>query len=261
MSPFIVPLVVMATLYVAMLVLNERIGLLRSDVFPNRAAKIAAYVWLGVFMLALCIVIVASSISPPTAKDLARVPFYSLFTLHAILIAFLLGWWLLTRRPPLKQFLSIRTERPGTAILTGLAVGVGGWMATIALALVIAAILEASGLLPDDPQPSPMVAWLAALPLWKKGLIVLSAMTVEEFFFRAWLQTRIGLVASTILFALAHAGMGQPFLLIGVGIISLIIGFSFYRTRDLVPAIVAHGVFDAIQLFVIIPMVFRMMGV
>ncbi|MCU1246666.1 MAG: hypothetical protein JWN02_2576, partial [Acidobacteria bacterium] len=98
------------------------------------------------------------------------------------------------------------------------------------------------------------------LPVWKKCLIVLSAMTVEEAFFRGWLQKRVGLIASTVLFALAHSGLGQPFLLIGVALISLVIGFTFYRTKNLVPGIIAHGVFDAVQLFVIIPIAFKASG-
>ena len=142
----------------------------------------------------------------------------------------------------------------------GFAVGVGGWIATILLALMIALILSAAGVIPKNPQPSPMIGWMAALPLWKKGTIVFSAMTVEEAFFRGWLQKRVGLIFSTLLFALAHSGLGQPLLLIGVAIISLIIGFTFYRTKNLIPGIIAHGVFDGVQLFVIIPIVFKMAG-
>ena len=86
-------------------------------------------------------------------------------------------------------------------------------------------------------------------------------MTIEEAFFRGWLQKRIGLIASTIMFALAHSGFGQPLLLVGVAIISVVIGFTFYRTKNLIPGIIAHGIFDAVQLFVIIPVVFKMTGV
>src|SRR5438876_911363 len=81
----------------------------------------------------------------------------------------------------------------------------------------------------------------------------LSAMSVEDAFFRAWMQKRIGLIASTTLFALAHFSLGQPLLLIGVTVISLVIGFTFYRTKNVLPGVVAHGVFDSVQLFVIIP--------
>lgn len=260
MNPYVIPLLFVAIVYAAMVVLNERTGLL-GDHFATPTLKVLAYVWLGIFMFVLCALVVASSLAPPTAKDLAKVPFYSLFSLHAILIIFLLGWWLMAGRPALLEFFNIRREGKGEAVLTGFAVGLGGWVATIAVALTIALILQATGLLPKAPKTPAMIAWMAALPLWKKGLIVLSAMTIEEMFFRGWLQKRIGLIASTLLFALAHAGFGQPFLLIGVAIISLIIGTTFYRTKNLIPGVIAHGVFDAVQLFVIIPIAFKATGI
>jgi membrane protease YdiL (CAAX protease family) len=250
MSHYVFPLLFIALVCVAMIWLNERYGLFAMDRFPSHPAKVAAYLWLALVLFGLTFLIVGSALHTPTAKELARVPFYSL----------LAGWWLLTGRPPLREFLSLRGGRTGEMVMTGFAVGVGGWIATIIFALLLAAILKATGLLPAPPQPPPMIAWMAALPAWKKLLVVLSAMTVEEFFFRAWLQTRVGLLASTILFALAHSGFGQPLLLIAVALISLVIGVTFYRTKSLLPGIIAHGVFDAVQIFVIIPIVFRMMG-
>jgi len=260
MNHYLLPLLFIAVVYVTLIILNERISLFR-DAFPSPGYKVAAYIWLGIFLGVLTLLIVASALAPPSAKELARVPFYSLFSLHAILIVFLTGWWLLAGRPPLMRFFNIQREAPGEAVMTGLAVGVGGWMLTILLAIAIAYILQATGVLPKHPEPSAMIAWMASLPLWKKILIVCSAMTVEEAFFRGWLQKRVGLIASTVLFALAHAGLGQPFLLVGVAIISLIIGFTFYRTKNLIPGIIAHGVFDAVQLFVVIPIAFKAVGV
>lgn len=260
MNPFILPITLIALVYAAIVVLNERYNLLSADRFPSAAAKVGAYVWLGLFMLLIALLVTGSSLKTPTAKELASTPFYRLFALHAILVVFLIVWWLLSGRPRLGEYLNIRRERAGEAIMTGFAVGFGGWMFTIAVALLIGLLLAAAGLMPKNPQPSPMIGYMAALPLWKKGLIVLSAMTVEEAFFRGWLQKRVGLLASTILFAVAHSGFGQPLLLVGVFLISIIIGFTFYRTKNLIPGIIAHGVFDAIQLFVIIPVLFRAMG-
>jgi membrane protease YdiL (CAAX protease family) len=260
MTHYVLPLAFIAVIYIAMIALNERYGLFAADRFPTRPARFAAYVWLGFLLFVLAILVVASALHTPTARELARTPFYSLFLLHGILVVFLAGWWALTGFPPLADFFSLRTNRPGEMVMTGFAVGVGGWLFTIIVALLLAAILKATGLLPGPAQPPPMIAWMAALPAWKKAAIVLSAMTIEEFFFRAWLQKRVGLIASTILFALAHSGFGQPFLLIGVSVISLIIGVTFYRTKNLLPCIVAHGIFDGIQLFVIIPVLFRVMG-
>jgi membrane protease YdiL (CAAX protease family) len=256
-NPFLLSLAAVVVVYAVMIVLNERMNLF-GDCFPSPLFKVLAYVWLGVFLVLVTVAVVSSSLVQPTTKQLAGMPFYSLFSLHAVLIIFLGGWWLLTGRPPLMQFLNIR--RGGDAVLTGLAVGVGGWLFTISLALIIAFILQAAGLIPKEPQPPAMVAWLATLPAWKKAVLVFSAMTVEEAFFRGWLQKRIGLIASTVFFALAHAGYGQPFLLIGVALISLIIGVTFYRTKNLIPGIIAHGVFDAVQLFVIIPIAFKAAG-
>jgi membrane protease YdiL (CAAX protease family) len=260
MHYYILPLAFIAIVYIAMIVMNERYHLFSADHFSSPLMKGLAYLWLALLMFSLAILITGSSLRIPTAKELARVPFYSLFGLHAILLVFLAGWWLLTRRPPLGEFLNIPRRGNGEAVLTGFAVGVGGWIFTLSLALMIGLILTAAGLMPKNPHPPPMVAWMAALAWWKKALIVLSAMTIEEAFFRGWLQKRIGVIASTTLFALAHSGLGQPFLLIGVALISLIIGFTFYRTRNLIPGIIAHGIFDAVQLFVIIPILFKMTG-
>ena len=257
MTEFGIPLLFVAIVYIVMLVLNERMNLF-GDHFATPVLKVVAYIWLAIFLGVITIAIVSSSLVQPTAKELERMPFYSLFALHAILIIFLAGWWLLTGRPPLARFLNIKID--GNSLLTGLAVGVGGWMFTIALALAIALVLQATGMIPKDVQPPAMVAWIATLPVWKKCVLVFSAMTVEEAFFRGWLQKRIGLIASTLFFALAHAGYGQPFLLIGVALISLVIGFTFYRTKNIIPGVIAHGVFDAVQLFVIIPIAFKAAG-
>src|SRR5258707_1394230 len=131
-----------------------------------------AYIFLTMMISGLAILITASSLRIPTAQEFARQPFYLLFGLHDILFVFLLGWWLLTRRPPIGEFLSIPRQGNGDAVLTGFAVGVGGWIFTISVALVIGLILTASGAMPKHPQISPMIAWMVALPIWKKVVIV-----------------------------------------------------------------------------------------
>jgi membrane protease YdiL (CAAX protease family) len=260
LSPFILPIAFIAVFFAGVIALNERYNLLAADHFPSPVAKTGAYAWLGLFLFGIVVLVTGAALKTPTAKQLASTPFYRLFALHWILILFLIVWWLLSGRPHIAEFLNIRRERAGEAVMTGMAVGFGGWMFTLAVALIIGLILSAAGLIPKNPQPSPMIGYMAGLATWKKATIVASAMTVEEAFFRGWLQKRVGLLASTILFAIAHSGLGQPLLLIGVFVISLIIGFTFYRTKNLIPCIVAHGVFDAIQLFVILPVVFKMMG-
>ena len=249
-----------ALVWLAIVGLNEKMNLLSSDRFPSPIAKWFAYAWLLFFLLVLAVLVTGAALNPARAGDLKNAPFYSLFGLHAILILFLVGWWFAAGRQHLADFFNFQRGKNFEAVMIGFAVGVGGWIVTLGTALMVALILRATGLLAEDPQPSPMIGFMAAMEWWKKVLIILSAMTVEELFFRAWLQKRIGLIFSTLLFALAHFTLGQPLLLIGITVISLVIGFTFYRTKNVLPGIVAHGVFDAIQLFVIIPVAFKMTG-
>ncbi|HYC93167.1 MAG TPA: type II CAAX endopeptidase family protein [Thermoanaerobaculia bacterium] len=247
--------------WLTIVLLNERWNLLSCDRFPSPVAKWFAYLWLLGFMVLLAALVTGSALHQPTPKQIAQLNFLEIFTMHGILILFLVGWWAASGRPPLKEFLQIRHERPAEVAAIGLSVGVGGWVITIAMAALVAVLLQATGAMKEPPAPPAMIPWMAALAWWKKALIVLSAMTVEELFFRSFLQKRIGLVASTILFALAHFTYGNPMMLVGVTVVSIVISIAFWRTKNVVPGIIAHGVFDAIQLFIIVPVAVRMMGV
>jgi membrane protease YdiL (CAAX protease family) len=258
---YAISIVFVTLVWLIVVYLNERHGLLSCDRFSSPWAKLFAYLWLGGFMIVLALLVTGSALTPVTVKQLADMPFYSLFLMHVILAAFLVGWWVATGFPDVREFLNIRHERPAEVVAIGVSVGVGGWIFTLGMAMLVALLLQATGVLDRPPDPPAMIGWMAALAWWKKALIVLSAMTVEEFFFRSFLQKRIGLIASTILFALAHFTYGNPLLLIGVTVISLVIGVTFYRTKNVLPGIIAHGVFDAIQLFVIVPIAVKMMGI
>jgi len=257
---YILPVVFVVIVWLAIVYLNERHGLLSADRFPSPLVKWVAYAWLGLFMVGIAILVTTAARTTVTPKMLESASFFGLFEMHVFLMIFLAVWWLLSGRPPLREFLSIRHERPAEVVAVGVSFGVGGWIITILAALVATLVLRAVGLLDNPPDPPAVIGWMANLAWWKKALIVLSAMTVEEFFFRSFLQKRIGLVASTVLFALAHFSYGNPLMLIGVTVISVVIGIAFYRTRNVIPGIIAHGVFDAIQLFVIVPFAVKMMG-
>lgn len=251
---------VVTLLLATFIYMSERHGLLSCDRFATTAHRWAAYGWFAIFLYVLTLLTVAASQNPTRVEALENVPFWTLFATHVLLLIFLGGWWLLSGMPDLRSFVNLQKTDGMNATLVGIAVGVGGWFATITLAMIVGMVLFALDLVDKDVRPSPMIPYMAGLPLWQKAIIVFMAMTVEEFFFRGWLQKRVGLVFSTIIFALAHAGYGQPMMLIGVTIVSFIIGYTFYRTRNLWPCIIAHGVFDAIQLFVVVPLAVRFMG-
>jgi membrane protease YdiL (CAAX protease family) len=254
----IIASIVALALALTLIFLNERFALFSQDRFPTTTHKWLAYAWMSVLLVMMTFMVVGAS-TTRTAPDPANLEFYSLFSFHMILVIFLAGWWFLAGRPGLREYMNVRFKKPLEDVLIGVAVGVGGWAVTLGVAATIGLALQAAGLIPDDIKPSPVIPWMAGLEFWKKCLIVLSAMTVEEAFFRGWLQKRVGLVISTIIFVLAHAGYGQPLMFIGITVVSVIIAFAFYKTKNLVPCIIAHGIFDAIQLFVIVPFAVQML--
>ena len=141
----------------------------------------------------------------------------------------------------------------------GLLLGVGAWVAVLAGIMLIGLLLMALGADEALPkQPPALIPFIAGLPIWVKILISLSAGTVEEWFFRGFLQPRMGLLLSTLLFALAHFSYGQPFMLIGVTLLSLIYGLLVKWRQNIWVAIAAHTLFDAVQLLVVVPGALRL---
>jgi len=182
------------------------------------------------------------------------------FVGHVLLTMFLVLWWTLRRNGGFFAFLHVSATNFGHNVRLGLAVGAGGWLLTIAVTgLVTGAAALVTGGFAEPLEVPPIVHWLATLPVADKLLVIAAAMTVEEAFFRGFLQPRFGLVVSSVLFAFAHFSYGLPSLAVGVFTLSLIIGYTFDRTRSLVPCIVVHGMFDAIQLLVVLPWAVRLL--
>ena len=159
----------------------------------------------------------------------------------------------------LAQFGFVAPDVP-REIGVGVLVGIGSWGAVLAVAILLGLLLMALGAdeaLPKEPPP--LIPWIAALPVGVRILISLSAGVVEETFFRGFLQPRIGIFLSTLLFVLAHFSYGQPLMLAGIGTLSLIYAFLVRWRQNIWPAIAAHFLFDAVQLLFIIPAALKYM--
>lgn len=248
-----------ALLSLACLALLALAGRLRfvNEEFPTRSRRVAALALLAT-TLAACVFYPAAAGSDLADIDPAEIWFPALFAGHAVLAGFLVLWWALGKREPPARFLLL--ERPSLEdVQRGLWMGATGWAITILGTIAIAFPIAESGAVPEPAEIPPFMLWLAEMPLAQKLVVIAVAMTVEEAFFRAFLQTRIGWIPSSLLFALSHASYGLPMLLVAVLIISLVIGRTLRRTGRLLPCIIAHGVFDAIQLLGIIPFAVRMM--
>jgi membrane protease YdiL (CAAX protease family) len=143
----------------------------------------------------------------------------------------------------------------------GVVLGVGAWVAVLLALMVIAGAIWALGGQDAVPKSPPaLIPLIAGLPFAIRFLVSLSAGVVEESFFRGFLQPRIGILFSTGFFVLAHLSYGQPFMLIGIALLSLIYAFLVKWRQNLWSAMAAHALFDGVQLLVVVPAALRMMG-
>ncbi len=239
---------------------------------PGFAEPLRRWAWLMVFSGCLWVAVFAALSGGGSAGevDLATVPPWQLFALHMVLVATIAAWYLLgfggyrEAAGPTGSVgaqLGLATRSPLVEVGVGLVFGVGAWLVVLAGIVLVALAVSALGgdeLLPQ--QPPAMIPWIAGQPVALRLGIALSAGVVEEVFFRGLLQPRIGIALSTALFALAHAAYGQPFLLVGVTLLSLLYAALVRWRQSVWAAMAAHTLFDAVQLLVVIPSVLEMWG-
>jgi membrane protease YdiL (CAAX protease family) len=202
--------------------------------------------------------------------DLSLLQSWQLFTLHALFALTIAGWWAAgfyaTSTHPsqggLRSFaeqLGLVTPNLRRELGVGAVAGVVAWLAVLCGVVLFAVVLSAlSGeeLLPQAPPA--VIPWLAGRPVLLRLAIAASAGVIEELFFRGLLQPRIGIALSTLFFALAHLSYDQPIMLVGVTMLSLLYGLLTRWRQNIWPAIVAHFLFDGIQLLVVIPAVLQL---
>jgi membrane protease YdiL (CAAX protease family) len=229
------------------------------DEFGRRWRQTVA-AFLLIAILAVAIFFPVTSFGEAEDIDVALLWFPVLFIGHFLLAVFLLTWWRLRRDIRFGAFLHLSPRHVWDKIRRGLRVGCGGWLVTVMVTTVAAAATAATGKMSAPTEAPAIIVWLVQLPVARRVIIVVVAMTVEEAFFRGFLQPRFGLMISSVMFALSHFSYGLPFMIVGVFTISLVIGRTFERSGDLLPCIVAHGVFDAVQLLVVLPWAVRIWG-
>jgi len=236
--------------------------LLLQDGLTEPSRRALAVCLLGAVLLLTVAIPFAGGLagSRPETKHLSVV---SLFAVHGVLLLFLALYYALSRRTSLVEFLKLKSARPAADLGAGLWIGLAGWLLTIVALIgivVIWYVLRQRGVGPAPGGVNPTIRWIISQPLAIRILIVCSAMVVEELFFRSFLQTRFGPLAATLMFTAAHGVYGQPLVLVGILVISAVLSATFVLYGNVLPCIVAHGTFDAIQMFVLIPISLNQMG-
>lgn len=223
--------------------------------FRSPARRLSAACLLAL-ILAITVFYPAAANDGGTDVDTSAIPFPTLFAGHFLLVTFLLVWWRLRGDTSLRNFLHLGSFRAAD-LRAGLSTAALGWLSAIAVSAAATAITAWMGAIPEDTAMPPLMLWVVRLSLAQKLLVIAAAMTCEEAFFRAFLQPRVGLVASSLLFALAHASYGLPVMVLSIFALSLLIGRTFRDTGRLLPCVIAHGAFDAVQLLVVLPLALR----
>lgn len=240
---------------------------------PNEplAGQLGPVVRRGIALTAIALVLWIGVLGPIAAigqsmpEDLTRIPTPQLFLLHALFL-FTLAIWFVTGFVPAvgwapgewwqawKIQLGWRVRRPLHEVLLGVGAGVVSWFVVVLLVMLAGLIVYALGgedLLPKSPPP--ILGWIVGLPFAVRLGLALSAGLVEETFFRGFLQPRAGILMSSTLFILAHLSYGQPFMLVGVAILSFIFAGLVRWRQSVWAAAAAHATFDGLQLLVIMP--------
>ena len=239
----------------AIVVVAARRGAFRRDTFPDPRRRAGALVALGVTLAATTILPAFSLGRPIDPARLSLLSILALQQLLALLPALLVAAGGATSAPGFPRAVDAGPLARQARI--GLVVGFAGWGLTVAAGLVVLGVLRFAGV--DEVRPiPPLVRWLASQPFGSRLVLVAAAMTVEEVFFRSFLQRRLGAVPASILFLVSHGGYGDPLFFVGLLAITVVLSETFERTGSVVAPMVAHGVFDAVQLLVILPSAVRL---
>ncbi|MCP3956760.1 MAG: CPBP family intramembrane metalloprotease [bacterium] len=222
------------------------------------ASLVLFFIFLGVFLPAV-------SFDLPRDLDLASMGYLELFFFQILLVGSLVAWYVLgfvgvagpgerrSERAWVGLF-GLRARDVGRELAVGVSAGALAWFGVIAAALAFGLLVAATfGEKAVAQEPAELIVWMAGLPVALRLGISLSAGVAEELFFRGFLQPRLGVAGSTFCFVCAHLVYGQPLMLFGITLLSLFYAWLVVWRGSIWAAMVAHFLFDAVQLLVIIP--------
>lgn len=128
------------------------------------------------------------------------------------------------------------------------------WGVGAALAFLIVLALAAAAVSPFLPeavlQNDQALAIARSVTLPSAILLAVGSGVGEEVFFRGFLQPRFGNLATSTVFALAHANYGSVSEVVVVFVLSLALGYLYQKTGNLWAPIAAHFAFNFLQLLV-----------
>lgn len=98
---------------------------------------------------------------------------------------------------------------------------------------------KVSSVINNQTKPNTLIFFIGSL------FVVLF---IEEFFFRAFLQKRIGIILSTMVYALLHLGYASIAEIIGAFFLGLVLAYWYKRNNSLIQNYFGHLMYDLIAI-------------
>ncbi len=167
---------------------------------------------------------------------------YFQYLLLALMIIFPFFWLRVVKQNSWKEihkilfpkFQGVKKEAIGSVILFLLLVI--GFFVVLGLVSILGIndLANVEQVVKESVKNAPLFYFISLIPI----------LFVEEFFFRAFLVSRIGVIPSTLLFTIAHFGYGSIAELIGVFALGLILAYWYKKNNSLIQNYFGHLLYD-----------------
>lgn len=117
----------------------------------------------------------------------------------------------------------------------------------VAVAIILSIALVAIGF-NDTQSVFETISAIKTQSVFLLFYLLIVRVTAEEVFFRGFLTTRIGMLASSALFGLAHFFYGSIAEMIGAFFLGLVLSRAFLKNKNLMPNIFAHILYNFLVL-------------
>ncbi|HZX34384.1 MAG TPA: type II CAAX endopeptidase family protein [archaeon] len=118
--------------------------------------------------------------------------------------------------------------------------------------LFIVSIVFAAAGLNDSGSVAEFAGNLAVQPLPLLAYFLVARVFIEEFFFRAFLVPRIGIIGSSMAFGIAHSGYGSLQVVAGVTVLGVVLAVAFRQYKSLAANFFAHMAYNAVIVLLIL---------
>ena len=125
-----------------------------------------------------------------------------------------------------------------------LAIGVAIFLAILALGVVFGVVSSVTGI----QFPTNVDVLLAGMPVYFLAFASLVAPINEEILFRGFLVGRIGIILSSLVFAILHLSYSSISEFVAALLFGLIAAIVFKRTKSLYPCILAHVLINVLAI-------------